>query len=105
MAITSLLNQTITIYPKTGVNKYGRETNDAGTTKRARVQFTSKAKLMPNGETQLIDAIVYIDGSVSVSVDDKVTFSGVNYRVVGRRAAVLGSGATHHYKLELQKWV
>jgi|SRR3990167_2329743 len=104
MGINSLLNQTISIYSKSGYNAYGRETVGTATSVQSRFQKKTKQKLLPNGSVIMIEAICYISSDTTIAVDDKITYGGVDYKVYGIYAAVDGSGDTNHYKLELTKW-
>lgn len=104
MSFNSLLNQDITLYTKSGYNRYGRETVGSGVTHCVRVERTSKARLLPNGEQVMINAICYMKPNVTINEDDKVTYDGTNYKVFGVYTAVEGEGNTHHKKVELIKW-
>jgi len=104
MSINGLLNQQITIASKTGYNAYGRETVSTTVTVQARFQKQTKQKLLPNGSVIMIEAICYVPSDTTVVVDDKISFSDVDYKVFGIYSAVDGSGDTNHLKLELVKW-
>ena len=43
-------------------------------------------------------------GDTSVEAEDKVTFNGVDYRVISKNVVVDGSGATRHLELQLGEW-
>lgn len=104
MSLTGLLNQTITLYSKTSYNKFGREVVGTGVDYYARVQLVTKSRLLPNGQTVLINLIVYIKPSVTVNINDKVTYDSVDYKVFGVSKPVDGTGTLHHTKLELTRW-
>lgn len=104
MSLAGLLNQTISLYGKSGYNEQGRETVGALTSVFARVQVTSKRRLLPNGSIVTIDAIAYLPASTSINTDDKVTYSGNDYKVFAKYTAVDGEGQTNHIKVELVKW-
>lgn len=104
MGITSLFNQTISLYNKSSYDDEGREVVGSATSVRCRFQRTSKRRLLPNGTLLTIDAIVYIPGTTSINTDDKVTFAGVNYKVIGRYDAIGANGVANHIKLEVVKW-
>lgn len=104
MAFNDLLNQTITLYTKSSIDAYGRQQVGIGVDYPARVQEKTEAKLLPNGETVNIDAVVYLKPTVTVNHGDKITYSGNDYKVFSRNKAVDGSGETHHIKLEITKW-
>lgn len=104
MSINGLLNQTITIYPKSGYNAYGRESVGTGVSVKSRFQKQTKQKLLPNGSLITIEAIVYVPPTTTVNIDDKVTYGSIDYKVYGIYGAVDGVGVTSHIKLELVKW-
>lgn len=104
MGINGLLNQTITLYSKSGYNAYGRENVGSGTSVQSRFQKQTKQKLLPNGSLITIEAVVYVPADTTVAVDDKVTYGSVDYKVYAIYAAVDGVGTTNHLKLELTKW-
>ena len=99
-----LFNQTITLYSKSSLNRYGREVVGSGTDYNARVQETTKVRLLPNGQQVMIMAIVYLNNAVSVAVNDRVDFNSEKYKVFSLNKAVDGQGNTNHIKLELIKW-
>ena len=104
MSLKGLLNQTITLYTASGKDKYGRGSYDHSIDYSARVQLTTKSRIVGPNETVEIVAVVYLDSGVSISKGDKVTYNGVNYRVFGVYTAVDGAGNTDHTKVELVKW-
>jgi hypothetical protein len=105
MTLKSLLNQDITLATASGKDKYGRESYGSGVSYKARVQLTTKTRVINTNESVEIRAIVYIDGAVSVSKGDKITHNSIEYRVFGVITATDGAGNTHHTKLELVKWL
>lgn len=104
MSLTGLLNQTITLYVKTGLDKYGRESYNTSSSVKARVQRKTTTRLLPNGQTKIIEAIAYVPSGTSINKGDKVTYDSVDYQVFGRYDAVDGAGDTNHIKVELTKW-
>lgn len=104
MSLAGLLNQTITLYTKSGYNEEGRETVGTSTDVQARVQETTKRKLLPNGTIIVVDAIAYVPATTVVATDDKVTYNSTDYKVLGKYLAVGENGTTDHIKLELVKW-
>lgn len=104
MAISQLLNQTVTLYARGSYDAFGREVVGSGTSYRARVQEVTKSKLLPNGQQVTIDAIVYLNGSPSISANDRLDYNGVKYKIFGKSVGVDGQGNSHHTKLELIKW-
>lgn len=104
MSVHSLMNQTITLYNKSSYNEYGREVVGTGSEVCARVQETTKRKLLDNGNLITINAICYVPTDTSVSTDDRVDYSGNKFKVFGKYSAVDGGGNVNHIKLELVKW-
>lgn len=101
----NLLNQTISHYPKSSYDIDGREVFGSVTTYSARVQEQSKSRFLPNGQVVVIDAVVYLSGNPSISLNDKVSYNGTNYKVHSRKVAIDGQGFEHNTKLELTKWI
>lgn len=104
MAFNSLLNQTITHYPKSSLDGYGRENVGSASTLKARVQLTTKSRLISTGETVLIELIVFLKGTESVNNGDKIIYSGVTYKVFSKKTGVGRNGDSHHLELECTKW-
>ncbi|MBU1110785.1 hypothetical protein KKB83_04155 [Patescibacteria group bacterium] len=98
-------NQTITVATKTANNRYGRATFGTGTDQNARFQKKNKEKLLPNGQLVTIEAIVYCKGSLSININDKITYGSDNYKVYSKSEAIDGEGNINHLKLELIKWL
>ena len=103
MAYNELLNQTISLYTKTSLDAYGRKQVGSAVSHVARVQETTKAILLPNGETVNIVAIVYLKPDVSVSNGDKIGYGGNFYKIFSKDT-VIGQSVSHHIKLHLTKW-
>jgi len=107
MSLKGMFNQTITLYNKSALDKFGRETYSASSSVKCRFQKKTITRLFPTGttaETKVIEAIVYLPSDTTINIGDKVTYSSVDYKVFGRYDAVDGSGATNHIKVELTKW-
>lgn len=98
------MNQTVTLYSKSSYNRYGREQVGSGTDYKCRAEEVSKARLTPTGEQVMINLILYMDSTVSVSIDDRATYNSEEYKVFSVKKPIDGSGNTHHLKLELIKW-
>lgn len=104
MSFKAMLRQSITIYGRPGHTADGRETVGSSTTLRARFEHKTENRLLPNGEAVRVDGMVFVPASTTVSVDDKITFDSVDYKVVFKHSAVTGRGKIHHIELEVQKW-
>lgn len=105
MSLAGLLNQTITIYTKSGYNAYGRESvSDVGNQIKARFQPKTKRVLEANGQVLKIDAICFVAATVSVNSDDKVAYGSEKYKVLAVYPVPGANGETHHKELQLIKW-
>lgn len=104
MAVQDFFNQTITLYPTSSYDRYGKLVTGSGTEYPARFQETTKDVLSPTGELIHIVGIVYVSPNITIAVNDKVTYSGSDFKVFKKYSAVDGQGATSHIKLELIKW-
>ena len=105
MSFAGLLNQTITIYPKTGYDAYGRESVGTGVSVKSRFQATTRRRLLPDGSLITIVGIVYVPSDTAVETDYRIDYLSENYKVYGKYLAIDGEGTTHHIKLELVKWL
>ena len=104
MSISGLLNQTITIYGIPSYDGYSSPSFGSGTSVKARFQPQTKRKLVANGDVITIDAIAYVPASTSVETDNKVNYSGNDYRVLTKYPTPGRTGTTEFIKLELVKW-
>lgn len=105
MSFDGLLNQSITTYPRTSYDEYGREVVGSATTLSCRFQRKTKQRLAPNGSVIVIDAIVFVPTASDIDTGDKVTYDGADYKVISRYDSVDGDGNTHHLTLEVAKWL
>lgn len=104
MTIDSLLNQTVTLYTKTGYDLYGRETKGSAQSVAARFVETTKSRLLPNQQVVTIEAMVFFKSDQAIQINDKVTYGGVNYKVHGKKVGRGRDGEAHHIECELIKW-
>lgn len=68
-----LLNQSVTISPRSAIGKGGVITYGTGVAYPARVEYKSKMIPGKDGQLKASTARVYVAGDVSVTVADKVT--------------------------------
>jgi hypothetical protein len=73
MSLLSLLKQTVTLAPYASQDAYGQVTWGAGVSTPCRIVQKNTKVLNPAGEEVLSTTRIYLDGSVSVTVRDKVT--------------------------------
>lgn len=107
MSITGLLKQTIYIYSQSSYTADGRISYGSSTTIQARVEKVNKQVVIGVGAQQqqvLVELVVYVPSGTDIEVDDKVTYSSVDYKVWQKKHAVDGQGNDHHIEVELIKW-
>ncbi|HYD35553.1 MAG TPA: hypothetical protein VD999_05775 [Vitreimonas sp.] len=102
--ISQLQNQTVTLYSKSSLDRYGREAFGATRTYKVRIQEVSKSKFLGNGQVVPVLAIAYFAPEVTINVDDRVDYGSNNYKVFGKNVAYGADGTAHHIKVELIKW-
>lgn len=100
----SLMKQTGIITIKSSNDQYGREQIASSTTVSCRAQLQTKTRFLGNGETLVIDGVVYLPAGTTVNLNDKFTFSGVSYKVHSKYSPVDGNGSVNHIKIEIIKW-
>lgn len=103
MGINRLLNQTITLNRFSSRNAYDEPTRGSSISVKGRFQPETKIVKGPNGEDIGTDALVFIPASQAVTLDDKITYDSVEYRVVTVGEAVNGKGNTDHYEVRVQR--
>ena len=105
MTLATLLNQTATIYNHSGFDSYGRASFTTSSSIECRFQQINKRRLLPNGAVLTIDAKMWVLATQTIAIDDKVTYSGTDYKVISVNQAIEQTGSTHHISVELQKWL
>lgn len=101
--IGALLNNTVTLTPRTGRNKFNEASFGTAVTSRARFESVNKIVKGPQGEDIGCDAQVFLPSDVTPTVEDKLEFEGVTYRIVTIDRAVGRPGTTHHWECLLQR--
>lgn len=104
MTVIDMMNQTITLYSRSGYDKWGKLTLGSGVAHKARVQEGTRNEFLPTGQVINIVITAYIAPSVTIEVNDKVTYSSTDYKVYKKYVTVDGGGTANHIKLELIKW-
>jgi len=90
-------NQTVTIEPFTGVNAYGEPQYGTAVQYSAFVQQKPKLVRAATGQEVVSTAQVYLDGMVSVGVQDRITLLGGSQPVILSVEALPDeTGAVHH---------
>lgn len=105
MSFAHLRNQSVTVYSKTGLDRYGKETVGTGTAYDVRHQDVSKTIFIRTGETIQILAIEYFPPEAVVEINDRVVYDGVSYKVWAKQYARGMNGRAHHIKVQLTQWL
>lgn len=92
--IAAYLNQTATLYRKTGQDAYGKPTYDAGTTVKVRWQGRLKLVRDKTGKEVVAESQVWL--RETVAVDDKLTYGGRDYIVLAVTEEVGLDGTVSH---------
>lgn len=104
MNVDHLLGQTCTVFPDGIQDRFAKPIYSTGVDYACRFQSTSRIIQLPNGEKTPIDGILTLAASAIVSINNKITFNGINYRVMAISPAIDGSGVTRHFRLMISKW-
>jgi len=90
-------NQTVTIEPFTGVNTYGEPQYGDSVQYSAFVQRKTKLVRDRMGQEVVSSAQVYLDGSVDVSIQDRITLpDGSQPVILSIEALPDETGSIHH---------
>jgi hypothetical protein len=105
MAITGLLNQTVSIENEGSVvGKHGETSFGAATSYQARFQRTNKTIMNSKGELEPISGIVFLPADATVSIGAKLTYGSDIYRVITLETVPGANGVTHHLEAMVQSW-
>jgi len=99
--IDEFLKQTVTVTPKgdTAYDKWGNPTAGVGASADARVQEIDK-RIQLDDQTFLdVSLAVWLKPSVTIANNDKVTWSGTDYRVVKIEKKYDENGTHEHTKV------
>lgn len=103
-SLIGLLNQNCTISAKGVIDTFGKFTFGTPVAVSCRFQSTTRTIASQQNEIEPIDGIVFVGPSTVVGSGDKLTFNGVDYRVMKLQPMIDGRGNTRHYELLVQEW-
>lgn len=103
--MSSLLNQSVVFTPRSGFDSYGRATDGIAQTLACRFENKTRTRQLPNDQIVELVAKAWINGDPGIVTDDKITVSGIDYRVHSVDGQIDGAGNVHHTTLELAKWL
>lgn len=104
MSFPHLRNQQVTVYSKTGLDRYGRENVGSGVAYMVRHEDTTKSIFIRTGETIQILAVEYFPPNAVIEINDRVVYDSKNYKVWGKSIARGMNGRAHHIKVQLTQW-
>lgn len=99
-----ILKQKIDVQHVVSTNDYSEPTYDTATEVKARVELVNKSKWSPTGEMIPIAAKILVEPETVVDAGDKVTYLGVNYKVMGKISNPDASGKVSLVELECTEW-
>lgn len=105
MAISGLLNQTVSIKNASGTRDlHGKRALGTAFSVSARFERTYKTIVTEDREKEPIHGVVFVPTGTSVSVGDKIVYGTDEYRVINRLDHVGRNGSIHHIELLVQLW-
>ncbi len=104
MSLLGLMNQTCTIYPKTGYSGEGRASLGTGVSSICRAQSMNKNVRISERETATIDLLLYLPADTDVGLDYKVTYNGSDHKMLKIYPTPNGEGVTEFNRVECIKW-
>jgi len=103
MPIDTYLNQQVTRKAKSGTDKFGKTTVGASETIEARYQEKAKRLVDDNGKEYLADAELWVKPTQTIELEDLITVSSVNYKVVRVDTKRGFTGSVDHKKAYLKR--
>ena len=103
MPIDSYLNQTVTLKAKSSVDKFGKTVVATGVSIESRFQEKIKRLVDDNGKEYLADAELWVKPTQTINLDDLITVSSVNYKVVRIDTKRGLTGSIDHKKAYLKR--
>ena len=104
MSFVGLLNQSATISTKGNPDRYGKNAFGSATAVSVRFEKKKSSIVKADKTVEPIDGVVFVGPSVVVGTGDKLTYGGIDYRVMDVADIVLGNGQVHHKELKVQEF-
>lgn len=100
-----LFRHYITVYPTVTYNDANEEIFSGGADWRGRFQIKNELVHNSRGEEVLADALIYMEKETQgLQVGTKVTFEGVDYRIIAFKESLDYQSQTHHFEVWVKKW-
>lgn len=105
MSFTKLMKQTITVFAKGTVNKYGRAPAEgSGTEHKARVDLRTKTRHDANGNLVTLSGMIFVGPEVTLTQGQRVDYNGQKYEVVHTYEVAGANGQTHHVEADIVEY-
>lgn len=104
MAYNGLLNQTITLSSHTSYDEYGSTQFGTAVSYNARVQLKREEIKLENDQVVELLGRVFLPATATIAINDKLSFNGIDYKVVNIEPKIVGNGSTHHLEVDITKW-
>lgn len=99
MSYDGLLNQTIKIKGRSGLDEYGEPELDSGTDIPARVEPTDESVVDNTGQTKVASLRIFVEPSVTVTPQHKAEWNGVDWQILKVQDVYTGPGVLHHKEI------
>lgn len=96
--ITDYLNQTCTLYQRTGYNEVGQPQYSVGETVPCRIAFEEEVIRLTDGQELKIQGVIYLEPTQTVNIDDVVASGGDEYTIKEIASKVDIDGNVNHRK-------
>jgi len=96
MSVTSLMNQSLTITPRGGIDGFGENEDGTPFIVKARVEPEVENVIDSVGQTRITNFRIFIEPTVTITPQDKVTWDGTTYLVLKVESMYKGSGELSH---------
>jgi len=93
------LNQTVTVYPYSALNDYAEYSWGTGVSTSCRIEQIDKHIMTEEGKEIVAVARIFVDGTVSPNIKDKVVLPNGDDRLIERIEDATGPDGDSYYKV------
>lgn len=93
------LKQSVTIYPYSSINDYGEYAWGSGTATSCRIEQYDKQITTEDGRTILAVAKIFLSGSATPNIKDKVVLPNGDDRIIEKIDDIPGPDGTSYHKV------
>ena len=101
MTVEGLMQQTVTVKPRSGYDAYGQPESGTSVSYSARIEPTNEAVIDINGATVVASLVIFMPSSATIAPEDSVNYDGKDWRVLTVAEAVKGSGTVSHLEVKV----